>query len=112
MRTTITDLWLVAYSGCPLAIRAPLFNSRQIQREVLRANHDHRGGRADWLAVDLEEAILTYGKGCAASARRQLLATISHRFGRTEPVVFNWQLTTLRSSCRSYTPYSWNWLKN
>ncbi len=77
MRITITDLWLVTYIDCPLDIRAPLFSSRQIQSEVLRANQDHRDGRVDWIAVDLEEAILAYGKGCAASARNQLLRDLT-----------------------------------
>jgi predicted lipoprotein len=51
---TISDLWLVIHSGCPLNIRAPVFSSRQIEGEVVRANAEHRSGRTDWVAVDLD----------------------------------------------------------
>jgi hypothetical protein len=64
---TISDLWLVIHSGCPLNIRAPVFSSRQIEGEVVRANAEHRSGRTDWVAVDLEEAIMVFSEIHAAA---------------------------------------------
>jgi hypothetical protein len=58
--TTIADLWFLTYDKRPTDIRAPLFSSRQIEGEVRRANAEHRCGRTDWTAVDLEEVIMTY----------------------------------------------------
>ncbi len=77
MPTTISDLWLVLHDDFPLDIRAPLFSSRQIESEVVRANFERRSGRTEWTAVDLEEAILAYGEGCAATAVNQLLQDLS-----------------------------------
>jgi hypothetical protein len=73
MRTTISDLWLVTHDDTSVNIRAPLFDSLQIEREVRRANMEHRDGRTDWMAVDLEEVILVYGESKAANAINGLL---------------------------------------
>ena len=81
MPTTIADLWLLTYEGYRVDIRSPLFTSRQIEREVQRANWERRRGRTDWTAIDLEEVILEYvaSSGNAACScaetpqRRQLL---------------------------------------
>jgi hypothetical protein len=55
-----TDLWLVTRDDLIPDIRGPLFSSRQIERQVQRANEERRDGRSDWTAVELEEVIEAY----------------------------------------------------
>jgi hypothetical protein len=73
MPTTVSDLWFVAHDNCSVNIRAPLFSSCQIDHEVHRANMEHRDGRTDWVAVELEEVILVYGEKSAANALDRLM---------------------------------------
>lgn len=60
MATTISDLWLLTYENRPTDMREPLYNSSQIEREVVRVNEECREGRTDWTALDLEEVILEH----------------------------------------------------
>jgi hypothetical protein len=73
MPTTVCDLWFVTKEGCAVNMRAPLFTSRQIEREVHRANMERRDGRTDWMAIDLEEVIMVYGENRAATAIDHLM---------------------------------------
>ncbi len=73
MPITVSDLWFVTNDTCALDLRAPLFTSHQVMREVNRANMERRDGRTDWMAVDLEEMILVYGENRAATAIDQLM---------------------------------------
>jgi hypothetical protein len=75
----ISDLWLVIHDGCPLDVRAPVFSSRQIDGEVARANEERRSGRADWVAVDLAEAIMMFSEIHAAATLNLFLRDL----GRT-----------------------------
>ena len=68
MPVTIRDLWFVTHADCDVNMRAPMFGSTQIEREVHRANMERRDGRADWTAVDLEQVILWYGENRATAA--------------------------------------------
>jgi len=77
MPTTISDLWFVTNDGCAVNIRGPLFTSRQIGREVLRANMERRNGRTDWLAIDLEQVVMVYAENSAASAIDHLMRDLS-----------------------------------
>jgi len=79
MRITISDLWLVTNDNTTVNMRAPLFNSVQIKHEVDLANMEHRDGRTDWVAVDLEEVILVYGENRAATALETLLRDLVQR---------------------------------
>jgi hypothetical protein len=73
LHTTVSDLWFVTNDDHNVTLRAPLFTSHQIEREVHRANMERRDGRMDWMAVDLEEVILAYGDNRAAIVRDQLM---------------------------------------
>ena len=68
MATTIADLWLLTHEKRPTDLREPLFNSRQIEAEVRRANGERRDGRTDWTAIDLEEVILAQVESARAIA--------------------------------------------
>jgi hypothetical protein len=60
MRPRIADLWLLTRDGLIPDIRGPLFSSRQIEREIRRANDERRQGDTSWTAVELEETIREY----------------------------------------------------
>ena len=78
MPTTISDLWLLTYDKRPVDIRGPLYSSRQVEREVGRANAELRDGRSDWTSIELEEAIiLDQERRCAVSPVRVVSTTSS-----------------------------------
>ena len=89
MPTTISDLWLLTYHGRPVDIREPLFSSRQIEREIQRANKERRSGRADWTAVDLDEVILGDGPLPRACKEVNAVRNISVLRRRRLRVVFS-----------------------
>ncbi len=61
MLTTIADLWFLTQPNDYVPdLRSPLFSSRQIEREVHRANAERRGGCANWSAIALEEVMRMY----------------------------------------------------
>jgi hypothetical protein len=54
---------------------------------------EHRDGRSDWMAVDLEEAILVYGDNRATTAMDQLLWDLGqNRQADPHPKMGNWWL--------------------
>jgi hypothetical protein len=57
MPMTIRDLWLLRYNEHPPDLAGAVYTSDQIDDEIRRANLERRDGRADWTAIDLEEAM-------------------------------------------------------
>ena len=77
MPTSIADLWLLTYDNRTVDIRAPLYSSRQVEREVGRANAELRDGRSDWTSIELEEAILLDQEQRCATSRPIVASAVS-----------------------------------
>ena len=80
MPVTIADLWLIKRVDQPVDIRSPIYGSRQIDREVARANEECRGA-----VRGLDRG--KFGR-CYAGLRRSGVKGVVGDGGGTEPLKF------------------------